>query len=136
MENMTRGEFAKKCGVNIEALRYYEKRRLMDPPRRSASGYRMYSENDITKVCFIKNAQKLGFSLNEILDLLKLRIYKEKSCDKAMGKAQEKLEDIENKIKTLNTIKKALKELIVQCQESAPTTGCPILSKFESQNNL
>ncbi len=136
MENLTRGELAKKCGVNIETLRFYETKKLMDAPKRSESGYRLYAKEDVVKIRFIKNAQKLGFSLNEILDLLKLRVYKEKSCDEAMGKAQEKLEDIENKIKTLNIIKKALKELIKQCKDSVPTTGCPILSKFESKNNL
>ncbi|TDJ50494.1 MAG: MerR family transcriptional regulator [Nitrospina sp.] len=136
MENMTRSELARKCGVHIETLRYYETKKLMDSPKRSESGYRLYTLADAVKIRFIKNAQKLGFTLNDISDLLQLRIYKEKSCDKAMVKAQEKLEDIENKIKTLNIIKMALKELIKQCEESTPTTGCPILSKFETKNIL
>jgi len=136
MGNLTRSEFAKKCGVHIETLRYYETKKLMDSPKRSESGYRLYSMEDAVKVRFIKNAQKLGFTLKEISDLLELRRYKEKSCDKAMGKAQEKLEDIESKIKTLNVIKKALKELIKQCEESIPTPDCPILSNFETKNVL
>ena len=133
---MTRHELAKKCGVNIEALRYYEKRRLLDPVRRTSSNYRIYSEADIARVRFIKNAQKLGFSLKEVQELIKLRVYKEKSCERAMKKAQVKLEDIETKIKTLNVIKRALKELIAQCEGTVSTTSCPILSKFESQNKL
>ena len=136
IENMTRGELAKKCGVHIETLRYYETKKILDPPKRSESGYRLYTREDAVKISFIKNAQKLGFTLKEISDLLKLRLYKEKSCDKAMEKAQEKLVDIEKKIKTLNIIKKALKELIKQCEESIPTTDCPILSKFKPSNNL
>ena len=136
METITRGQLAKKCDVNIEALRYYEKRKLIDPPKRSETGYRLYTEDDITRIRFIKNAQKLGFSLNEILELLKLRIYKNKSCEEAKKKSQAKLEDVESKIKTLKIIKKSLKELIQQCEESVPTNHCPILSKFESQNNL
>ena len=136
MDGYKRSELAKKCGVNIEALRYYEKRRLLDPPRRTSSGYRIYSNTDITRVHFIKNAQKLGFSLKEILELLRLQVDKEKSCERAMKRAQTKLEDIENKIKTLKVIKKALKELIQQCEETVPTTSCPILSRFEGQNNF
>ncbi len=136
METMTRGELAKKCDVNVEALRYYEKRKLIDPPKRSEAGYRLYTEEDITRIRFIKNAQTLGFSLNEILELLKLRIYKNKSCEGAMKKAQAKLEDVEIKIKTLRIIKKSLKELIKQCEEAIPTNDCPILSKFESQNSF
>ena len=136
MDGYKRSELAKVCGVNIEALRYYEKRRLLDPPRRTSSGYRIYSNTDITRVHFIKNAQKLGFSLKEILELLRLRVDKEKSCERAMKRAQAKLEDIENKIKTLKVIKKALKELIQQCEETVPTTSCPILSRFEGQNNF
>ena len=132
MGNLTRGELAKKCGVHIETLRYYETKKILDSPKRSESGYRLYTTEDAVKISFIKNAQKLGFTLKEISDLLKLTLYKEKSCDKAMEKAQEKLEDIEKKIKTLNIIKKALKELIKQCEESTPTNDCPILSSFET----
>jgi MerR family transcriptional regulator, Zn(II)-responsive regulator of zntA len=135
METMTRGELAKKCGVNIEALRYYEKRKLIDPPKRSETGYRLYTEDDVTRIRFIKNAQKLGFSLNEILELLKLRIYKNKSCEEARKKSQAKLEDVDNKIKTLKIIKRSLKELIKQCEEAIPTNHCPILSEFETQNH-
>ena len=81
-------------------------------------------------VTFLADMQK------EILELLRLRVDKEKSCERAMKRAQTKLEDIENKIKILRVIKKALKELIQQCEETIPTTSCPILSQFEGQNNL
>ncbi len=74
METLTRGKLAKRSGVNIETLRYYEKRNLIDPPRRSEAGYRLYTPADILRIRFIKNAQKLGFTLKEIRELLKLRI--------------------------------------------------------------
>ena len=73
---MTRSKLAKECGVNIESLRYYEKRRLIDPPKRSEVGYRLYSKEDAARIRFIQNAKKLGFTLNEILELLKLRVKK------------------------------------------------------------
>ncbi|MFQ5451637.1 MAG: MerR family transcriptional regulator [Nitrospinaceae bacterium] len=132
MRNFTRGDLAEKCGVNIEALRYYEKRGLIDPPPRSAAGYRLYSMEDAVKIRFIKNAQKLGFTLNEIMELLQLRIHKNESCESVMDKAQNKLEEVESKIQGLKSLKKVLKQMIRQCEESTPTSDCPILSSFES----
>jgi len=136
MKTMTRGELAKECGVNIEALRYYEKRRLIDPPERSEVGYRLYSQEDAAKIRFIRNAQKLGFTLNEIMELLKLRVHKKESCGPVLEKAQKKLDEVEQKIKGLKSMKKVLKQLIHRCEESALTSDCPILGSFESGRAL
>ncbi len=136
MKTMTRGELAKECGVNIEALRYYEKRKLIDPPKRSKVGYRLYSTEDAAKICFIRNAQKLGFTLNEILELLKLRVKKNESCESVLKKAQMKLDEVEQKIKGLKSMKKVLKQLIHQCEKSTMTSDCPILGSFESGREL
>ena len=136
MKTMTRGELAKECGVNIEALRYYEKRRLIDPPKRSEVGYRLYSKEDAARIRFIRNAQKLGFTLNEIMELLKLRVNKNESCESVLGKAQKKLNEVAQKIKGLKSMKKVLKQLIHQCKESMPTSDCPILGSFESGRKL
>ena len=136
MKTMTRGELAKECGVNIEALRYYEKRRLIDPPKRSEVGYRLYSKEDAARIHFIRNAQKLGFTLNEIMELLKLRVNKNESCESVLGKAQKKLNEVAQKIKGLKSMKKVLKQLIHQCKEATPTSDCPILGSFESGRKL
>ena len=136
MKTMTRGELAKECGVNIEALRYYEKRKLIDPPKRSEVGYRLYSKVDAARIHFIRNAQKLGFTLNEIMELLKLRVNKNESCELVLGKAQKKLNEVAQKIKGLKSMKKVLKQLIHQCKESMPTSDCPILGSFESGRKL
>ena len=136
MNTMTRGELAKECGVNIEALRYYEKRRLIDPPKRSEVGYRLYSKEDAARIHFIRNAKKLGFTLNEIMELLKLRVNKNESCESVLGKAQKKLNEVAQKIKGLKSMKKVLKQLIHQCKESTPTSDCPILGSFESGRKL
>ena len=135
MESLTRSKLAKKCGVNIESLRYYEKRRLIDPLR-SQSGYRLYSEEDASKIRFIKSARKLGFTLDEIGDLMGLRVDKKKSCESVLEKAQKKLAEVEQKIKGLKSIKKVLKQLIHQCKESTLTSDCPILGSFESGRKL
>ncbi len=132
MKTMTRGELAKKCGINIESLRYYERIRLIEPPPRSAVGYRLYSDDDAAKIRFIRNAQKLGFTLNEISELLKLRVHKNVSCESVMNKAQKKLGEVEAKIQGLKGMKKVLKQLIKRCEEATPTSDCPILSSFES----
>ena len=129
--NLKRGELAKKCGIHIATLRYYEKCRLLNPPPRSQAGYRLYSEKDIAKIHFIKNAQKLGFSLKEISELMKLRIREGKTCDPVLRKAQDKLSEVEQKIKNLKSMKKVLKELINKCDKDAPTSECPILESFD-----
>ena len=136
MKTMTRGELAKECGVNIEALRYYERRGLIDLPRRSEIGYRLYSDEDAAKIRFIRNAQKLGFTLNEIMELLKLRINKTESCESVLAKAQKKLNEVEQKIKGLKSMQKVLKQMIHRCEESTMTSDCPILCSFESGREL
>jgi Hg(II)-responsive transcriptional regulator len=132
METLTRGKLAKRSGVNIETLRYYEKRNLIDPPRRSEAGYRLYTPADILRIRFIKNAQKLGFTLKEIRELLKLRIKVNTSCDSVLKKAEHKRAEIMVKIKDLQSMKRALDQLIHKCEESIPTEDCPILESFES----
>lgn len=132
METLTRGKLAKRSGVNIETLRYYEKRNLIDPPRRSEAGYRLYTPADILRIRFIKNAQKLGFTLKEIRELLKLRIKINTSCDSVLKKAEHKRAEIMVKIKDLNLMKRALDQLIHKCEESIPTEDCPILESIES----
>ncbi len=132
METLTRGKLAKRSGVNIETLRYYEKRNLIDPPRRSEAGYRLYTPADILRIRFIKNAQKLGFTLKEIRELLKLRIKVNTSCDSVLKKAEHKRTEIMVKIKDLQSMKRALDQLIHKCEQSIPTEDCPILESFES----
>ena len=135
MEGLTRSVLAKICEVNIESLRYYEKRRLIDPLR-SQSGYRLYSEEDASKIRFIKSARKLGFTLDEIGDLMGLRVDKKKSCESVLEKAQKKLAEVEQKIKGLKSIKKVLKQMIHRCEESTLTSDCPILCSIESGREL
>lgn len=132
MEGLTRSEVAKQCGVNIESLRYYEKRKLIDPPPRTRAGYRMYSQEDAVKIRFIKNARNLGFTLNEINDLMKLRVDRKKSCDSVLVKARNKREEVDQKIRDLKSMRKTLDQLIGKCEKSVLTNDCPILSSFES----
>ena len=132
MDPMTRSEMAKRSGVNIETLRYYEKRKLIDPPPRSNTGYRLYSADDLLKIRFIKNAKGLGFTLKEIAELMKLRVRQNSGCESVLAKAKLKKSEVTDKIKDLQSMKKVLDQLIRKCERSVPTEDCPILESFES----
>ena len=129
---MTRGELAKVCDVNIETLRYYEKQKLIAPPPRSSGGYRIYSEADAIRVRFIKSARNLGFTLKEVMGLMKLRVDKKGNCNSVVLKAKKRRDEVDEKIKDLKSMRKILSQLIGQCEKSLPTNDCPILSSFES----
>ena len=81
METLTIGQLARQAEVNVETLRYYERRGLIPEPPRKESGYRQYPPDDLARIRFIKHAKELGFTLKEILDLLTLRVDPETSCD-------------------------------------------------------
>lgn len=132
MENLTVGKLAKEVGINIETIRYYENIKLMPKPKRTDSGYRIYSEMDLNRLRFIKKSQQLGFTLKEIKELLFLRIDEETTCNDLQRMAEHKIEEVDFKIKELNKIKKALKTLASQCHGNGPKSECPILENLES----
>lgn len=134
MTTYTTGKLAVKAGVNVETIRYYERRGLLPEPLRIGSGYRQYSEKDIRRILFIKHAKELGFSLKEILELLALRVDPNCTCGDVKRRAMARLSDVEKKIKSLQRIKKALKVLIASCSGVGPTGDCPILEALEGVN--
>ena len=111
MENLTIGQLAKKADVNIETVRYYERRGLMPEPLRKESGYRQYSGEMVKRIQFIKHAKELGFSLKEINELLMLKLDARTSCSEVRNRAESKITDIEGRIKTLQGMKQALVKL-------------------------
>ena len=127
MESLTIGQLAKKAEVNIETIRYYERRGLIPRPSRRESGYRQYTQDAVIRIQFIKSAKELGFSLREIQELLSLRLDPATTCGDLQKKAEIKITDIEEKIKTLMGMKKALITLTMKCKGSAPVSECPIL---------
>ena len=133
MGNLTIGQLARKAQVNIETVRYYERRGLMlEPPRRD-SGYRQYSEPDVTRIKFIKRAQTLGFTLKEISELLSLRVDPDTTCGDVKRRAEVKIADMEEKIKALQRMKKALTKLASTCRGRGPMSECPILEMLSSE---
>lgn len=134
MYEYTIGQAAKAAGVNIETLKYYERRGLLPEPPRSSGNYRLYPHDSIRIVRFVKRAQELGFTLNEIRELLALRDGgSEANCADVRAKAVYKLRDIEGKIRSLQTMEKALAGLVKQCSGEGPVTGCPILEALEPE---
>ena len=133
MAGLTRGETAKNVGVHIETLRYYERRGLIPKPSRSASNYRLYSPDTVRRVRFVKHAQELGFSLKEIKDLLSLRATTGAKCADVRKRAEAKIHDIEEKVRSLRAMRKALSKLVAECSGDGPIRKCPILDALDSQ---
>jgi Hg(II)-responsive transcriptional regulator len=131
MENLTIGQLAKRADVNIETVRYYERRGLMPEPPRKESGYRQYSDEMLRRIRFIKHAKELGFSLKEIHELLTLKLDARTSCSEVKKKSETKIADIDAKIKTLQSMKKALVKLTKACGGKGPAKECPILEALE-----
>ena len=129
--DLTIGKLAKQVGVNIQTVRYYERRRMLSPATRTSSGYRLYGEEALRRLRFIKNAQALGFTLREIADLLSLRVSSTARCGDVQRKAQAKLAQVEAKIRDLRALDRALQGLIHACKAGQPTDRCPILKSME-----
>ncbi len=131
MEIYSVGQLAKKANVNIETIRYYERRGLLPEPLRNKSGHRQYSIKDLRRTKFIKRTQSLGFSLNEISDLLSLKMEPGKTCADVKQRVKSKLKDIEEKMKTLQRMRAVLLELETNCPGKGPLNECPILETLD-----
>jgi MerR family mercuric resistance operon transcriptional regulator len=131
MESLTIGQLAKRAQVNVETVRYYERRGLIPKPPRRESGYCQYPQETVTRIQFIKHAKELGFSLKEILELLSLRVGRNTTCGEVKRRAEGKIADIQEKIKTLQRMEKALTRLAKECKGRGPVSECPILEALE-----
>jgi len=131
---MTIGQLAKAAGVNLTTVRFYERRGLIPEPRRTASGYRQYSPDIATRIRFIKNAQELGFTLEEISALLDLKANTTTGCKTIKSRAAHKIEMVDNKIKALKKMRKALQGLHDRCRGRGKIKeGCEILEALGSE---
>lgn len=130
------GQVAERGGVNLQTIRYYEREGLLPEPPRLQSGYRMFPEDTIRRVRFIKRGQELGFTLAEIKELLSLRIDSRRECSDVKRLANAKIADIEEKIRTLEAMKRVLTGLTQICPGSGSSTECPILESIDSAEVL
>jgi MerR family copper efflux transcriptional regulator len=128
MEQLTMSRIAKRGEVNPETIRYYELEGLIAASARLPSGYRIFSEESVQRIRFIKRAQKLGFSLHEIKELLSMRQERTgRECAQVKRLAAEKIVEIDRKIQALSGMRSILKQLEEQCPGSGPLSGCPIV---------
>lgn len=128
-DSLTIGALAHAAQVNVETIRFYQRKGLMPEPDRPLGGIRRYAVEDLSRVSFIKSAQRLGFSLDEIADLLVLD--DGASCDKARTKAQDKLTDVRSKLNDLQRIERVLAALIGQCDRSRGKVRCPLIAALQ-----
>jgi len=122
---ITIGQLAETAGVNVETIRYYQRIGLLPLPKRDYGSIRRYFANDLKRVRFIKRAQALGFSLNEVALLLGLS--DGRHCAETRSLAEKKLAMVEEKIADLTAIQKALNGLVTQCEIGSRGCGCPII---------
>ena len=121
------GELATQAGVNIQTLRYYERRGLLSAPKRLASGYRVYGAEAVRRVRFVRRAQELGFTLHEIGDLLDLWKDSAKSCRAVEGRARLALERIDKKLADLKRMRRGLGQYVASCEQRPAMDECPLL---------
>lgn len=129
-ENMNIGAVAERSGVPQKSIRYYESIGLIDPAERRPNGYRSYSQHDMRTLAFIKRARSLGFPVEEVRDLLDLWRDRSRKSVAVKTMATQHIEALDRKIEELQSMRKALAELVTRCRgDSRP--DCPILDDFE-----
>jgi len=125
-------EAAAQARVNTQTLRYYERRGLLPEPARTPSGYRDYGDDAVRVVRFVKRAQQLGFTLDDIEDLLHLAGGGPESCDEARAMARGRIDDLQQRIDELAGMRDALTRLVETCGEARAQRQCPILHDIET----
>ncbi len=136
MEMLSIGQVARRAGVGVETVRFYERAGLLEEPPRRASGYRQYSEQEVRRLHFIKRAQKLGFSLKEITELLRLRVDGQTSCEEVKLRTEAKIAEVERKVIELQRMRQALLQVAALCTGQGPASACPMLDALEQQEML
>lgn len=128
MRDLTIGAVAKSCGVNVETVRYYQRRGLLEAPRRPAGGVRRYGEDAVRRLLFIRRAQALGFTLGQVAELLRLE--RTPDCGLARKLAAAKLADVELRLADLERLRQTLAALIRACAAGRDPRSCPIVESL------
>lgn len=123
---LTIGQLARTAGVNVETVRFYQRRGLLSEPDRPAGGIRRYSGVDTERICFIKAAQRLGFSLDDVEELLRLE--DGTHCSQARQLAEHKLAETRSKIDDLRRIESTLDEMVGRCRAVRGKVSCPLIA--------
>jgi len=129
LNNLTIGTLADTAGVNVETIRFYQRKGLMSEPERPYGSIRRYTGVDLSRVRFIKASQRLGFSLDEVGELLKLE--DGTHCDEVREHAEHKLRDVREKLADLLRIETVLSQLVNRCGSARGTVKCPLISSLQ-----
>lgn len=129
MTAMKIGEVARRAGIGIETIRYYEREQLLLEPERRPSGYRQYEESTVERLEYIRRAKELGFTLAEIRELLELSFSAQADCHHIRQRAEAKVADIEGKIRKLQQMKRSLGKIIQRCRVKNSTEECPLVHR-------
>lgn len=125
--NLSIGAVARRSGVAIDTIRFYEREGLLPEPQRRASGYRTYDTGAVKRLRFIRRAKNLGFSLDEIRELLELSQDREHGVEAVKRRAAARLADLNHRIRELNRIRRGLRDLVEACPGHGRPEDCPIL---------
>lgn len=131
-DNLTIGELASFAGVGVETIRFYQRRGLAPEPPRRAGAIRRYGPTDVERLRFVKSAQSLGFSLDEVAELLRLE--DGAHCKEASALAEAKLADIRRKLVELSRMEAALSGLVKACHVSRGKVSCPLIAAFHGDS--
>ena len=131
LENLTIGAFAKLAGVNVETIRFYQRKGLLPEPDRSYGRIRRYGLADVARVRFVKSAQRLGFSLDDVAGLLTLE--DGTHCEEASSLAEHKLKDVREKLADLTRMETALSQLVYACHARKGNVSCPLIASLQGE---
>lgn len=134
MEPLTTQEVARRAGVNVQTIRYYERRGLLPDPPRRPSGYRVFGEDHVARIRFIKRAQDLGFTLAEIEELLALRAAPGARSEEVRRRTEDKIAEVDRKLADLQQIRHTLVDLAAACDGHGTTDDCPILRALDGMD--
>jgi MerR family copper efflux transcriptional regulator len=125
------GQAARRGGVGVETVRFYERQGLLDQPPRSDSGYRQYPQEVVSRLRFIQRAKDLGFSLAEIKELISLRLDSTTSAGEVRSRSEAKIADIDERVRDLLRMRGALERLVSSCDAAGSIGDCPILTALD-----
>ncbi|NIR14493.1 MAG: MerR family DNA-binding protein [Desulfobacterales bacterium] len=131
MKGLTIGELAMKANVGVETVRFYERQGLIEQPQRPEKGFRRYPPDTVGKIRFVRRAKELGFTLQEISELMNLRFDPHGACAEVRRIAEVKVLDIETRIADLEKIRTALRKLVTACKGQGTISECPILEALD-----
>ena len=131
-KQLTIGALARETGVGVETVRYYQRRGLLREPERAYGRIRRYGPSDVARLHFIRTAKELGFSLDEVAELL--RLDDGTDCDEARALAEKKLADVRQKIAVLGSIEHVLTKLVRECQQQEGSIHCPLIVSLRERS--